>query len=234
MKGSVHMLRSLVCLALLGLPILGGCSDETAPEASPTERLAAAKATLDETPGVRISLATDNLPQGVDGLLGATGVGTHAPAFDGTIRVVTSGITADAEVVAVEDVVYAKLPFTTDFVDVDPADYNAPDPATLMATEGGLSSLLTAATGIEPGDQVRDGERVLSTFTGTLPGDAVSSVIPSASAEAEYDARFTLDDEDRLDRIVMTGPFYPDPRADQVTYTVKFEQYGIEKQISAP
>jgi lipoprotein LprG len=218
---------------LLATALVAGCSGtETASEATPTERLAAAKRTLDKTPGVRISLATEKLPDGVDGLLGATGVGTHAPAFDGKIRVATSGFTADVDVVAVDGTVYAKLPFTTNFVEVDPTDYNAPDPARLMAVEGGLSSLLTAAQDVQPGKQVRDGKAVLSTFTASLPGEAVSSVIPSAAADADYDARFVLDDSDRLDRMVMTGPFYP--AADQVTYTVDFEQYGVEKQIRAP
>jgi len=221
-------------LALLGLLAAAGCAQDPADQTSPAERLAAAKTALDETTGVRIDLATENLPDGVEGLLGAEGVGTHDPAFEGSIRVVTSGITADVEVVAVGDVVHAKLPFTTGFVQVDPADYNAPDPATLMATEGGLSSLLTAATDLRAGEQVRDGKAVLSTFTGTLPGQAVASVIPSASSEAEYDARFRIDDADRLVRVTMTGPFYPDPAAARVTYTVDFTQYGTERQIQAP
>lgn len=223
---------SAVVAVVLASVLLGACAGDAASESTPEERLAAAKATLDKTSGVRITLATEKLPKGVDGLLGAAGVGTHAPAFDGSIRVATSGFTADVDVVAVDGVVWAKLPFTTEFVEVDPADYNAPDPAQLMATEGGLSSLLTAVEDVKAGDQVREGEAVLSTYTGTLPGDAVSSVIPSAAADADYDARFTLDDSDRLSRVVMTGPFYPE--ADRVTYTVDFEQYGIEKQIQAP
>ena len=39
------------------------------------------------TEGVQIALDTDDLPAGVQGVLGATGVATHAPAFDGTITV---------------------------------------------------------------------------------------------------------------------------------------------------
>ena len=39
---------------------------------------------------------------------------------------------ADASVVAVDGVVYAKLPFTTKYTDIKPADYGAPDPADLM------------------------------------------------------------------------------------------------------
>ena len=61
----------------------------------------------------------------------------------------------DVEVVAADGKVFAQLPFTTEFVEVDPADYAAPDPAALMEPEGGLSSLLTAAEGVEAGEQVR-------------------------------------------------------------------------------
>jgi lipoprotein LprG len=57
-------------------------------------------------------------------------------------------------------------------------------------------------------------------------------VIPSASQDASFDATFTLDDADRVTRVVLTGPFYPD--ADDVTYPVDLEQYGVEKDIRAP
>ena len=134
--------------------------------------------------------------------------------------------------VAVDGVVHAKLPFTTKFVEIDPADYGAPDPADLMSTQDGLSSLLTAAEGVEKGKQVRDGDEVLSQIVGTVPGSAVRAVIPSASAKADFDATFTLDDANQLTRVVLTGPFYPD--AGDVTYTVDLEKYGVQKDITAP
>lgn len=234
MKTPRRRARAALAVAALLTPlVLASCSggDDT-PEKDPGERLAAAKAHLDDTSGVRIRLATEQLPDGVDGLISAEGVGTHDPAFDGSITVAASGITADAAVIAAQGVVYAKLPFTTAFREIDPADYGAPDPADLMSSEGGLSSLLTIAKGVEPGDKVRDGDVVLSTFTGTVPGDAVAAIIPGAAADADFDADFTLDDSDQLNRIVLTGPFYP--RSDDVTYTVEFDEYGIEKDIQAP
>ena len=144
----------------------------------------------------------------------------------------TNGITAKADVIAVDDTVYAVLPFTTDYTEIDPADYQAPDPAVLMSTDGGLSSLLTAAEDLEAGEDVRDGEEVLSTFAGTVPGDAVARVIPSAQADADFDATFTVDDGNQLTRVVMSGPFYPG--TDPVTYTIDFDEYGTEKDIQAP
>ena len=227
------LLRIVVLVVgLLAAAGLAACSGGGGSSLDPEQRLAAAKTALDETSGVQIQLLTEDLPQGVSGLVSAQGTATHDPAFDGTIKVSANGITADAEVVAVDGVVHAKLPFTTKFVEIDPADYGAPDPADLMSTQDGLSSLLTAAKGAEEGDQVRDGEAVLSQIVGTVPGSAVRAVIPSASQSADFDATFTLDDANRLTRVVLTGPFYPD--ADDVTYTVDLEKYGVKKDITAP
>ncbi len=89
-----------------------------------------------------------------------------------------SGITADADVVALDGEVYAKLPFTSKFVVIDPADYGAPDPADLMDPDGGLSSLLTAAQDVQAGKQVREGKVVLTSYTGTVPGKDVAAGDP--------------------------------------------------------
>jgi lipoprotein LprG len=222
----------LAALALLGCGTLAACGGEESPELTTEERLASAKTALDETAGVRIALRADELPPSVDGLLTADGVGTHAPAFEGDIQVSASGLTAKASVIAVDGKVWAVLPFTTDYAPIDPGDYSAPDPAALMSADGGLSSLLTAADDVEEGDQVREGEEVLTEITGTLPGDAVASVIPSARADADFDAAFTLDDDNQLSEVTMTGPFYPG--AGDVTYTIRFSEYGVEKDIAAP
>lgn len=225
-------LTACAALTVLAAVALSGCtgSGEEGGQ-TPEETLAAAKATLDETSGVRIELETEKLPPAVDGILSAVGVGTHAPAFEGDLRVSAGGIAVDVPVVAAQGKVSAKLPFTTEFVAVDPADYSAPDPAALMDTESGLSSLLTAAEGVEEGEQVRSGKDVLSSFTGTVPGGVVAGIIPSAGA-SDFDATFTVDDEDRLREAVLTGPFYPG--ADEVTYTIVFDDYDTSADIVLP
>jgi lipoprotein LprG len=225
---------ALVALVLAAGLTLGGCGgDEPTAEQSPDEVLAAAKASLDETPGVHVVLSTEKLPQGISGILSADGIGTHQPAFEGTLKVVASGISADAEVVAVDGIVHAKLPFTTTFEPIDPADYGAPDPADLMGTEGGLSSLLTSLEDVEQGAQERDGELLVTEYTGTVPGDVVAAIIPTAAADTDFDARFTITDENVLNEAVLTGPFYP-KGAEDVTYTIKFDRYGTSKDITAP
>jgi lipoprotein LprG len=223
---------ALAVMSVLTPLLLSACSSGGGEELDAEQRLASAKSALDKTTGVQLVLEAEKLPQGVNGLLRAEGVGTHDPAFDCKLNVAASGVTANVDIVAVDGVVHARLPFTKRFVPIDPVDYGAPDPADLMSTDGGLSSLLTAAEGVEEGEEVRDGDAVLSQLTGTVPGSAVSSVIPSAAEDADFDAVFFLDDDDRLDSVELTGPFYPD--AGDVTYTVEFADYDVEKDIVAP
>ena len=225
--------RLLTAAAVGAVLVLGACTSGSEDEGStPTEVLAAAKQTLDDTSGVHVVLATEKLPAGVSGIVSADGIGTHPAAFEGDLKIAASGITADAEVVAVGGSVFAKLPFTTEFAEVDPADYGAPDPADLMAPEGGLSSLLTATEDPEEGSPAREGDTVLTEYTGTVPGDVVATIIPSASAGSDFDVHFTITEENVLNEAEITGPFYPD--SDDVTYTIRFDEYDTEREITAP
>lgn len=223
--------RALTSLVAAAALTLGACSGG-GEDRDPQEVLAEAKTTLDETSGVRITLETEKLPPSVDGIVSATGIGTHDPAFEGDLTVATGGITADVPVVAAQGRVFAKLPFTTEYVEVDPAAYGAPDPAGLMEPEGGLSSLLSEVDSVEEGKQVRSGEDVLSTYRGTVPGDAVASIVPTASPDGTFDATFTVDGDNRLREAELTGPFYP--QADDVTYTITFEEYDTTADITVP
>ena len=212
---------------LLALP-LTACSGSEEPgedSADPAEVMAAAKTTFDETSGVRITLSTDDLSEGVDGLLRAEGVGTHDPAFDGSIVVRYAGIEPTVPV-------YAQVPLTIGWSEVDPAEYGAPDPAGLMDADTGFSSLLVETEGLEQGEQVRggtDNRDVLTTYTGTVAGDVVSGIIPSATGD--FDATYTVSDDDELRSMELTGDFYG---AGSMTYSITFADYGAEPSISAP
>ncbi|GAB6985064.1 hypothetical protein JCM10369A_15880 [Nocardioides pyridinolyticus] len=196
--------------------------------------LAAAKTTLDETSGVHLTLATDNLPDGVTGVEKAQGVATHAPAFEGTITVNLLGQAVEVPVVAVDGTVYAELPFTSGFQDVDPADYGAPDPAQLMNPDAGLSTLLSETTGLERGNSVRGGDdnsEVLTEYSGSVTGEVMQHVIPTASGD--FDVVYTItDDDDELRAARLTGVFYAD--SEPMSYVVTFEDYGTEQDITAP
>ena len=227
--------RPLALLAAGALLVLTGCTEDAAPAEgeSPEDVLAQAKQVLDDTSGIRLSLDADELPPGVSAVSGAEGVGTHAPAFDGTLDVVLAGSEFEVPVIAVDGTVYAQVPLVPGWQDVDPAEYGAPDPAQLMSTDAGFSSLLPATEGVEQGESVRGGENneeVLTEYTGTVPGDVVGHVIPSASGE--FDATYTITDGGELRTVMLTGVFYPD--TSPMTYTIAISDYGSEPSISAP
>jgi len=231
------MTRRVVPLLAAVLLSLTGCSgDEGSSDdgPSPEEVMADAKSTLDETSGVSISLTTDDLPEGVTAVRRATGVGTHDPAFDGTLTVVLSGSDFEVPVVALDGKVYAQIPLVPGWSDVDPSDYGAPDPAQLMSTDDGLSSLLTATTGLTAGESVRGGEdnrEVLTEYTGgSVPGDVVDGIIPSASGD--FDASYTVTEDGELRTARLTGVFYP--RTEPMTYVIDFADYGSSPDITRP
>lgn len=212
---------------------LTGCGGSSASSQSPAQAIAAAKKAIDTTSGLHVRLAGKDLPSG-NVLVAADGTLTRAPAFDGTISVKVLGTTAKVPVIAVDDRVYAKLPLTLSWQTIDPADYGVPDPATLIAPDTGISSLLTATTGLKSKGAQRggkDNKEVLTTYAGTLPGAAVAKII--ASATGPFSASYILDDHDRLQEAVLTGRFYG---ADQQpsTYTVDLDDYGTTKTITAP
>ncbi len=233
-------LRLLAAPVVLGL-VLGGlsaCSDDNeggGDDASATEALAAAKKTLDETSGVKITMSTDDLPNGVTGITSAEGTGVHPSAFEGTFKLSVSGLPADAEVIAVDGTTYAKnsllLP---DWTPIDPSDYGAPDPAKLMDPDGGFSGLLAAAEDVKVGDSVRGGEdnkEIFTEYTGTISSDAVEALIPTA--EGDFDFTYTISEDDELREAVLKGAFYGEDEG-EVTYTLNLDDYGTQKEITAP
>ena len=219
---------------MLALPV-AGCTDDGGPDepvGDVQDRLDAAKATLDDAASISIDLSTDALPDGTTGLLSATGVGTHDPAFDGDVTVAVAGAEQDAEVVAVDGEVQAKLGFTPDYIPVDPASLGAPDPANFFSRETGVSNFLASTVDPVEGEQTRDGEEVLTQVTGSLPGDVVKDVVPTADANAEFDVIYDLSDDDVLRSATITGPFYPG--GEDVTYDLTAEASDEAVTITAP
>jgi lipoprotein LprG len=239
---SARRLRLLVAPLVLGIALggLSACSDDDdggsgEDTAGPEDVLAAAKKTLDETSGVAITLSTKDLPGGVTGITSAEGTGVHPSAFEGTFKLSVNGLPADAEVIAVDGKTYAKnsllLP---DWTEIDPADYGAPDPAKLMDPDGGFSGLLASATEVEAGESVRGGEdnkEILTEYTGTISSDAVAALVPTA--EGEFGFTYTISDDDELREAVLKGAFYGEDEGD-VTYTLTLDDYGTQKEITAP
>jgi lipoprotein LprG len=220
--------------ALLALPLLTACSAASDDATPPPERLSSAKRSLDKAASIDLTLRAQRLPPSVAGIRQATGVATHAPAFRGTITIAASGLLdgQTVSVVAVGGRVYAQMPFTSSYIEVDPADFNAPDPARLMDTGTGLSTLLSSATDLSVTGEERAGDQVLTAVSATVPGETVAGIFPSASAHEAFDATFWLDSDDRLRRAEVTGPFYGD--SPPVTYEIQVRASDKPVQITPP
>ncbi|MFT3872033.1 MAG: LppX_LprAFG lipoprotein [Nocardioides sp.] len=230
--------RSLAVVVVAVVALTGAaCSkkDDTSEHAaSPGDVMKVAQGKLDDTSGLQLSLTTQDLPEGVTGLVSAEGTGTDAPAFDGTITVVIAGTEVPVPVIAVGGKVFAKIPLTVGWSDVDPSEYGAPDPAALMAPGTGFSSLLPITTDLKKGDSERggaDNNEILTVYTGKVPGEAMRKVIPSSSGDS-FDVAYEITDQGELREAKLTGVFYP--KTDAMTYTVTFDAYGTTKEISAP
>ena len=227
-------LRRVVPAVLVVLVLGTGCgggsgSDDT----DPAEALATAQHTLEDTSGVSLSLSTDDLPDGVQGLKSASGTVTDAPAYDGSLGVVTSLGSFSVPVKAVGGEVYAQIPLTPGWSEVDPADYGAPDPSRLISADAGVPSILAATTEPRRGKEIRggtDNKEVLTTYTGTVPASAVSSIIPGATGD--FRATYALTSDGDLRQATLTGVFYSGHASN--TYTLVLTDYGTSKDITAP
>lgn len=202
----------------------------TAPTAA--DRLATAKKALDSATSVHLTLRSEGVPKQVDGVLGADGDGTHAPAFKGTLEARLKGLQATVPVVAVDGGLWLKLPFSTSYLKVDPKDYNAPDPASFFAPGHGITSLLPKTKDPVFGSTERDGKEVVQTITGTLPGAAITGLLVVGDKAGTYTVRYSIvEDSGQLRTVALTGPFFAGATC---TYTLRLDRYGDPVEITKP
>ena len=229
--GTVDGRRRLVAAAtaVAALLLLSACfgSSEEEPEDPRVGSgpLAAAQQKLLDTSGVDVTLSTDKLPRRADGVRTLSGTLTAAPAFKGKVDVRVNDLTATLPMVAVDGAVYAQLPFTETYAEVDPSAYGSPDPAELLDPGHGLAGWLGSTEGAAESE---DGKVV----TGTIPGQVVAGAIPSASAAGTFKAEWHLDGDGLLEEATITGPFYG--KAGDVTYLLDLGEYDLSPDITAP
>jgi lipoprotein LprG len=222
----------MVTLALVAA-LAGGCGGGSGSTKDPAGALKKAQQQLEQTSGLTLSLRTDDLPSGVQGLRSASGTVTDAPAYDGTLGVVTSIGSFSVPVRAVGGKVYAQIPLTPGWSEVNPADYGAPDPSQLISAAHGVPSILAATTGATSGGQIRggtDNKEVLSTVHGSVPASAVSAIIPGATGD--FTATYALTTDDQLRQVELKGVFYSGHAAN--SYSLVLTDYGTTKHVTAP
>ncbi len=234
-------MKRLVALGAVLVLALVGCSDKKdsggggGQSDDAVAQLAAAKKAIDEASSVHIVLTGRDLPDSAQTLASGDGVATHAPAFKGKLTIRTGGSPIDSEVVAVDKKVYAKLPFTGKFVELT-ADqltgFGAPDPAILLDPAKGLTSLLPALKDPKVKGDTRDGAKVLTEITGSVPGKSLQGIFPKAPADQDFPSSFKLDKESKqLVAATISGPFYDGATS---SYDVTFDKYGEQVTITKP
>ncbi len=234
----IHQKLAAVGVSTVLVAGLGACTDDGG-DAGPTqraltaaERLGAAKSTLDAASSVRLKLTSEDMPKGVSGVVAADGVGAHPPAFKGTFKVALQGVQADAEVTSVDGEVWAKLPFVPGTNKIDPKTFGIPDPAVLFSPDQGLTTLLPATKSPTLGEQTRKGTEVLTTITGTLPGDAVVDLFLIGDRSGTFDATYALTDTNELREVSLVGPFFGS--TSKSTYNLVLDQYNQPVTITKP
>lgn len=235
-------MRRMLALGAVLVMALAGCTDKddsgggNGPSGDdPVALLTAAKKTIDETASVHIVLTGRDLPDNAQTLASGDGVATHAPAFKGKLTVRAAGSPIDAEVVAVGGMVYAKLPYTTNFIELPPAQLaglGAPDPAILLDPEKGLSSVLPAVKDPKIKGESRDGAKVLTEITGAIQGKSLQGIFPKAPADQDFPSTFKIDKStNQLVTATITGPFYEGATS---IYDVTLDRYGEQVEITKP
>ena len=215
----------------------GGDKQAEVKKLTAAEQLASAKAKADAATSLHLTLRSSGIPETANGVLAADGSGTHAPAFKGTLDARIAGIAAKVDVVAIDQLLYLKLPFTTDFTEADPKEYNAPNPALLFAKEGGITSLMTATTNLVEGQATRSGADVLRTITGKLPGANIVKLLNFGDGDKSFDVTYGITDPGgELRSVTLVGPFFKSGTSTPVmsTYVLTLDKYGAPVEISKP
>ncbi|MGL5866524.1 MAG: LppX_LprAFG lipoprotein [Dermatophilaceae bacterium] len=229
-----HRRALLLAIPVAVAALVAGCSGEDAAgDRDPVQRLAAAKAAFDGAGSVRIEVSSADVPERQSGVTAATGSGVISatePKFAGTITGSVNGVDGEVEVVAIGETAWVKV-FTPDFVETDLDTLNAPNPATFVHPEQGISALLPLTADPAAGSRVRAGREVLDQVTGTLPGAQVTDLLGLGDGRGTYRVTYALTDADELRSATLVGPFFPGAEA---TYTLTLTDYGAPTTITRP
>ncbi|MGX5655998.1 LppX_LprAFG lipoprotein [Geodermatophilus nigrescens] len=226
------LLRRAAALGTGLVVALAGCGGGE-PEESAGDLLSRAKTTLDETSSLHFVLTSEGAPTTGTALTGGEGDVLRPASFEGTLQVLAAGSSLDLAVVSVDGTVYAQLPFTSGYSEVDPAQFGFGDPGALLDPDTGISQLLAEAGSAQLGEERRVDGEVVREVTAELPGELVEQVLTSADPAQPVQARFSVaPDSGELRRAELTGPFYASGQ--DATFTIELSDPGADVEITAP
>lgn len=205
------------------------------PDAAPEDVLKEVKANFDAAEGVHIAVTTEDLADADAALVSLDGTAVRPDGFSGEMIVRALGRDASGDIISVDGQSYAQgFVIFPSWTEVEPKDFNAPDPGALIDPDDGVSGLLTATQDIEQGETERVGpnnESVATTYTGTLDASVVRRIIPGAD-DGDFAATYQVDEDENLLSARLRGVFYPG--TDAMTYVITFSDYGETIEITAP
>jgi len=234
-------MKRLVALGAVLVFAVTGCTGSKGSGGTPKSgddavaMLTDAKKTIDETASVHLVITGRDLPDTAQALASGDGVATHSPAFKGKLTVRAAGAPLDAEVVAVGGKIYAKLPYTSKFIELPPsqlAGLGAPDPAVLLDPNKGLTSTLPTVKNPAVKGETREGSKVLTEVTGSIQGKTLQGIFPKAPADQDFPSSFKIDRSTKqLVSATITGAFYDGATS---SYDVTLDKYGEKVEITKP
>lgn len=223
-------LLALVPIAL-AVPLVGCSGTDTAP---PEEALTTAQQRFEETSGVAFDLKHSAIPKGHDGVAAATGTGlvdTDSPRFQGQVTGVIDGNQAGVDLIAVGDETWMSF-FSQDYNPVEMSDLGAPNPANFFRPGEGVGKILADTTGATAGEQRREGDLVLRTYTGTVPADTIAGLFLLGEEADTFDVTYGIEPESgELRHATIEGEFY---EGSTTTFTLTISDYGTTTEITAP
>ena len=229
------MLRR-TALALVPLAVVAGAAGcSRTPEAAPPDRaLSTAKQRLDEASTVHVELTSQGVPKGKNGVTAAKGdgiVSATQPKFEGEVTATIQGNNGAVRIIAIGEKTWMSF-FTEEYNPIDLSELGAPNPSGFFVPEKGLSRLLTETTGVSAGEAKRQGDTVLQTYFGTLPGAPVDDLLGLGDGKGTFQVTYGIDQASgELRTADISGPFWAGSTS---TYTVKLSDYGKPVTIETP
>ena len=229
--------RTSAMVAFLGgglcsLLLVAGCGSSST-GASAGTLLQQSKGALDNTAGVHFSLQSSNVGGGkITVIKGGQGDLVRPDRLQGSLDLLVNGLPATVKVVSVGSIVEAQLPFSTTYSKIDPSTFGLGNPADLLKTQGGLSSLLTAGTNPQTAGTERIGGELLDKVRTSVPGTAIP-LLPDKNPSKPVELVAAIDPSNhQLRQVTLTGPFTS--ATTNSTYVVTLTNYGEQPQINLP